>query len=216
VIADANVGGLTKTTATSFTFLAQGLIATSRMFGDFSLVASVRSGDVATELQRPWDWSSYRLSSDLGQSVFSTLTRGASIVVAGWAAYRLPLPTSANALAFVPCVVLAAVLGSRLWTMAGVASFWLVDGTGVVQVVVAVATFAGGLVIPLQLLGPTLRSALGVLPFTGLVQGPVDVALGLERSGPVIAHQLIWIVILEVLLRFELRAACRRLEVQGG
>ena len=92
VIGDGNVGGLTRTTATSFTFLAQGLIATARMFGDMTLVTAVRSGDVATELQRPWDWSAYRLSSDLGQSFFSTLTRGASIVVAGWVVYRLPLP----------------------------------------------------------------------------------------------------------------------------
>lgn len=77
VIGNGDVGGLTKTTATSFTFLAQGLIATVRMFGDMTPVASVRSGDVATELQRPWDWSAFRLSSDLGQSLFSTLTRGA-------------------------------------------------------------------------------------------------------------------------------------------
>jgi ABC-2 type transport system permease protein len=216
VIGGGSVGGLTRTTATSFTFLAQGLIATSRMFGDMTLVAAVRSGDVATELQRPWDWSVYRLSSDLGQSLFSTLTRGMSIVVAGWVVYRLPLPTLSNGLAFGACAALAAVLASRLWTMAGLASFWLVDGTGVVQMVVGAATFGAGLMVPLQIYGASVRSVLYLLPFAGLVQGPIDVFLGLRGVGLVIAHQVIWIAILEVLLRFQLGAATRKLEVQGG
>jgi ABC-2 type transport system permease protein len=216
VIADGSVGGLTRTTATSFTFLAQGLIATSRMFGDMNLVALVRSGDVATELQRPWDWSVYRLSSDLGQSLFSSVTRGSVIVISGWVVYRLPLPSLGHALAFVACAVLAAVLASRLWTMAGVASFWLVDGTGVVQMIVGVATFGAGLIVPLQIYGDGLRHVLYALPFSGLVQGPIDVFLGLRGVGAVVMHQLVWIAVLEVLLRVELAAATRKLEVQGG
>lgn len=216
VIGDGNVGGLTKMTATSFTFLAQGLIATARMFGDLSLVASVRSGDVATELQRPWDWSAYRLSSDLGQSLFSTLTRGASIVVAGWVIYQLPLPAASSVLAFAACVVLSAVLASRLWTMAGLASFWLVDGTGVVQMVVGAATFGAGLIVPLQIFGDGIRQSLYLLPFAGLVQGPIDVFLGLRSVIAVLSLQLIWIVILELALRLELGAATKKLEVQGG
>ncbi len=216
VLADGNVGGLTRTTATSFTFLAQGMIATSRMFGDMTLVASVRSGDVATELARPWDWSAYRLSSDLGQSLFASLTRGTTIVVAGWLVYRLPRPELTHALGFAVCAVLAAVLASRLWTMAGVASFWLVDGTGVVQMVVGVATFGAGLIVPLQIYGAGLRHVLYALPFSGLVQGPIDVFLGLRSVGFVIVHQLAWIAVFEVLLRLELGAATRKLEVQGG
>jgi ABC-2 type transport system permease protein len=216
VIGSGSVGGLTRTTATSFTFLAQGLIATSRMFGDMTLVASVRSGDVATELLRPWDWSLYRLSSDLGQSVFSTLTRGASIITAGWVVYRLPLPTLTNGLAFVVCAVLAAVLASRLWTMAGIASFWLVDGTGVVNMVVGLATFGAGLIVPLQIYGDGVRRVLYLLPFAGLVQGPIDVFLGIRSVRAVVGLQVVWIVILEALLRQQLGAATRKLELQGG
>ncbi len=216
VIGDGNVGGLTRTTATSFTFLAQGLIATARMFGDMTLVTAVRSGDVATELQRPWDWSAYRLSSDLGQSFFSTLTRGASIVVAGWVVYRLPLPAVSNVAAFALCAVLSAVLASRVWTMAGLASFWLVDGTGVMQMVVGAATFGAGLILPLQIFGDGLRRILYLLPFAGLVQGPIDVFLGLRNLASVVVLQIVWIVILEVALRVELGAATKKLEVQGG
>lgn len=216
VIGDGSVGGLTRTTVTAFTFLSQGLIATARMFGDATLVASVRSGDVATELQRPWDWSAYRLSSDLGQSLFSTFTRGASIVVAGWVIYRLPLPVFSNLLAFTVCAVLSAVLASRLWTMAGLASFWLVDGTGVMQMVVAAATFGAGLIVPLQIFGDGIRQMLYLLPFAGLVQGPIDVFLGLRGVTAVLSLQVVWIVLLELALRLELGAATKKLEVQGG
>lgn len=216
VIGTGSVGGLTKTTATSFTFLAQGLIATARMFGDTALMTSVRSGDVATELQRPWDWSAYRLSSDLGQALFSTVTRGASIVLAGWVIYRLPLPSVSNVAAFALCTVLSAVLASRLWTMAGLASFWLVDGSGVMQMLVGVATFGSGLIVPLQVFGDELRRFLYLLPFAGLVQGPIDVFLGLRSVVVVAVLQVVWIAILELALRVELGAATKKLELQGG
>jgi ABC-2 type transport system permease protein len=215
-IAESSVGGLTKTSATAFVFVSQAMIAVTSLFGDFGLIALVKSGDVATELHRPWDWSLYRLSSDLGRSLFNLITRGIAIAVTGWLLYHLTIPPLQHIASFVVAAILAAVLASRLWTISGVSAFWLIDASGVVQLIVSIAMLGTGLLIPLQVLPAGLHDFFRVLPFAGLVQNPVDVLLGLQGVGSVVVHQLFWIVILEVLLRTQLRAATRKLEVQGG
>jgi ABC-2 type transport system permease protein len=210
------VAGLTMQSATMFVFLGQALIAVTMLFGDYSLIELVRSGDVATELHRPWDWSTYRLASDLGRSAFQLLSRALLITMAGWLVYRLPIPGGGDAFWFGLTVVLAAILASRIWTIAGLAAFWLTEAVGVMQMGVAVAMLGTGLLVPLQFLPERVADVLWLLPFAGLLQGPIDVLLDLRSPLPVIALQLFWIVALELVLRFELRAAVRKLELQGG
>jgi ABC-2 type transport system permease protein len=215
-IGASSVAGLTATSATQLVFLGQAMIAITMLFGDYSLIALVKSGDVATELHRPWDWSVYRLASDLGRSAYHAMTRGVLIAVIGWLAFRLPVPQLGNVAWFAVTATLAAVLASRIWTMAGLSAFWLVEATGVMQVGVALATFSTGLLVPLQLFPDRFADVLYVLPFASLLQGPIEVLLGIRSPLLVIGLQLMWIAGAECLLRWELRAALRKLEVQGG
>jgi ABC-2 type transport system permease protein len=210
------VGGMDRNAATGFVFLTQAMIAVTSLFGDMALIASVRSGDVATELHRPWDWSTYRLSYDLGKSTYQLISRSLLITMVGWVAYQLAVPPLDRVAWFLLTVFLAAVLASRIWTISGLSAFWVVDATGVVQFAVMAALFGTGLLVPLQILPASVESVLLVLPFASLVQGPADVVLGLRSPVVVIALQVMWIVILEVVLRVILRSATRKLEVQGG
>jgi ABC-2 type transport system permease protein len=213
---DTVVSGMDRDAATAFVFLTQAMIAVTSLFGDFALIGSVRDGQVATELHRPWDWSAYRLSADLGKSAYQLITRGLLIAVIGWLAFRLSIPSIDRLLWFALTVSLAAVLASRLWTISGLSAFWVVDATGVMQLAVMIALFGTGLLVPLQMLPAVAESVLRVLPFASLVQGPADVLLGLRQPAGVIGLQIMWIVILEIVLRRILRSAVRKLEVQGG
>jgi ABC-2 type transport system permease protein len=192
------------------------MLSVTSLFGDYALVGLVKSGDVATELHRPWDWSLYRLGNDLGKSAFAGITRGLAIAVGGWLMFALPAPELRRILMFLITVVLAAVLASRIWTISGIAAFWLVDATGVVQLFVAFAMFTTGLVVPLQILPEVLGAAFGYSPFASLIQRPTDVLLAQRSLAPVVAVQVGWIAVFEIILRLELLAATRRLEVQGG
>ena len=176
----------------------------------------MRTGEVAVDLVRPWDWSTFRLASDLGRSAFATVSRGLVIALAGWLAYRYPLPTSPRMVAFLIVLVAAAALASRLWTIAGLVGFWVVDASGVVQFAVVGASLFSGVLLPLSLYPDGLAHVLRLLPFAGLVQGPTEVFLGASSVWGVLAHQVAWIALLEGVLRVELRAAMRKLEVQGG
>lgn len=215
-IGDRTIGGLDATNAPLFTFTAQSMLMVISAFGDHQLANRVRSGEVAVELYRPWDWSSYRLAADLGRSAYYALARGLPPFLVGWAAYRYPLPNVGRTLLFLVTVALAAALASRWWTAIGLTSFWLIDGGGVVQLATVALTATSGAIVPLSLFPEWLGEIVRVLPFAGMLQRPIEVYLGLGSFWPTIAFQLAWLVVLEAIVRVELVAASRRLVIQGG
>jgi ABC-2 type transport system permease protein len=208
--------GLTPKTIITYSFAAQAVAMVVSAFGDYALAARVRSGDIATDLGRPVDFSLFRLAHDLGRSAFHFLARGVSVMAVGWLVFRFPLPTWLAVVKFVPLMVLAAAIASRLWTIVGLASFWMRDGTGAVQLMVVFVAFGTGGHLPLQFYPTVLKHLLRLLPFASMMQLPCGVLVGVESFGKVAAMQLTWLVILEILLRFELRRARTRLELNGG
>ncbi len=215
-VGDRTVGGLDRDDVTLFTFAAQGMLAVVNAFGDFELANRVLSGEVATELHRPVDFASFKLANDVGRSGFNALARGIPPFVIGWIAFRFELPGPSRVASFLMAIAVAVVLSSRLWTIVGLVSFWLTDGNGVVQMMVLVVSTFGGVLIPLQFFPDSMVRVLEVLPFAALVQLPVDVYLGFRNVGAVLVVQSGWVVTLELVLRWELRLALRKLEIQGG
>lgn len=212
----AILDGLTPRTIITYTFSAQAIAMVVSAFGDYALAARVRSGDIATDLGRPVDFSFFRLAHDLGRSAFHFLARGLSVMSVGWLVFRFPLPTWLAVAKFVPLMVLAAAIASRLWTMVGLASFWMRDGTGAVQLMVVLVAFGTGGQLPLQFYPTAIKHLLRLLPFASMMQLPCGVLVGVESFVKVAAAQIVWLVALELLLRVELHRARSRLELNGG
>jgi ABC-2 type transport system permease protein len=212
----AILDGLTPQTIVAYTFAAQAIAMVVSAFGDYALAARVRSGDIATDLGRPVDFSFFRLAHDLGRSAYHLMARGLSVMTVGWLVFRFPLPTLVAVAEFLPLVVLAAAIASRLWTIIGLASFWMRDGTGAVQLMVVFVAFGTGGHLPLQFYPTALKHALRLLPFASMMQLPCGVLVGVESFIKVGLLQIAWLVVLEVVLRVELRRARNRLELNGG
>jgi ABC-2 type transport system permease protein len=210
------IDGLSPKTIVTYSFAAQAVAMVVSAFGDYALAARVRSGDIATDLGRPVDFSLFRLAHDLGRSTFHFLARGLSVMTVGWIVFRFPLPTWLAVAKFVPLMVLAAAIASRLWTMVGLASFWMRDGTGAVQLMVVLVAFGTGGHLPLQFYPSALKHVLRLLPFASMMQLPCGVLVGVESFLRVAGMQVTWLVLLELLLRVELRRARNRLELNGG
>jgi ABC-2 type transport system permease protein len=134
----------------------------------------------------------------------------------GWLVFRFPLPTWLAIVKFVPLMVLAAAIASRLWTMIGLASFWMRDGTGAVQLMVIFVAFGTGGHLPLQFYPAAIKHALRLTPFASMMQLPCGVLVGVESFLRVGLLQALWLVVLEILLRVELSRARLRLELNGG
>ncbi len=208
--------GLTPQTIITYAFAAQAIAMVVSAFGDYVLAGRVRSGDIATDLCRPVDFSLFRLAHDLGRSAFHFLARGLSVMCVGWLVFRFPLPTWLAIVKFVPLMVLAAAIASRLWTMIGLASFWMRDGTGAVQLMVIFVAFGTGGHLPLQFYPAAIKHALRLTPFASMMQLPCGVLVGVESFLRVGLLQALWLVVLEILLRVELSRARLRLELNGG
>ena len=95
-------------------------------------------------------------------------------------------------------------------------AFWLLDARGTIAVWGVASGVLTGLVMPLPWFPAWAQTALWWTPFPALMQSPIDVFT--ERGDPfaVLAHQLVWAVLLLLLGRLVLARGARRLVVNGG
>ena len=84
---------------------------------------------------------------------------------------------------------------------------------------ITLSLFLSGLVLPLTFFPSTLRTVAHALPFSAVMQTPIDVWLG-KSAGlslvAAIALQVLWALVLLGLCRFALRRGTRKLVIQGG
>ena len=68
--AGGEVGGLDADAAVTYTFVAQGFLATVGVFGELGIGERIRTGDIVIDLYRPVDFQQYWLAEDLGRAAF--------------------------------------------------------------------------------------------------------------------------------------------------
>jgi ABC-2 type transport system permease protein len=205
----------------TFSFVTQGLLPATGVFGEPELAERVRTGDVVVDLYRPVDLQAWWLASWLGRSSFMLLARGIPPILLGSVVFDLTGPGDLGAwAAFLLSVVLATVVGFGLRFIVNLSTFWLLDNRGVDQLVTLVLMFLGGLLVPLVLFPSWLESVARALPFAAMLQLPAEVFVGVHDGASdlvgVLAIQLWWAVALLAAGRLMLGAATRKVELQGG
>lgn len=122
-------------------------------------------------------------------------------------------------LAFLPAVLLAAVLAFLAgWALAMVA-FWTQRIFAVNQAYYIAMLFFAGQIAPLELLPQAMQTAAGLLPFRWFVAFPVELLLG--RLGPEevlggFVAQGLWIALMALLVRAAWKAGVRQYSAVGG
>ena len=212
------INGLSPSGAVTITFITQGLLLVTAAFGWLEITDRVRRGDVATDLQRPVDFSAYWMAMFVGASGFSVIGRGIPPFVLGGLVFDLQLPTSvATWFGFALTVVGAAFVASRWWFLVSLSAFWLVgDARGIIQMAAAVQLFASGTTIPLQFFPDAIGNLLLLTPFAAMAQLPAQVFLGETSAVVVVGAQVGWTVVLHVLGLLVLGRATRKLVIDGG
>ena len=114
--------------------------------------------------------------------------------------------------AFLLAVLLAVTVSFGLRFLVVLTGFWLHDSEGVRAVVLVVAMFFSGMLLPITLFPGWLGDLAAVLPWAALVQIPADVFLE-RRTGTALAgglaFQLVWAAALFVAGRAVLALAVR-------
>ncbi|HEX5165677.1 MAG TPA: ABC-2 family transporter protein [Thermomicrobiales bacterium] len=212
--------GWTEEDALTFVWLAQALLMPVHVFAWWEIALTIRSGDVVSDLSKPFDYYAFWLSHDYGRALYHTLFRGIPTLTLGWLLFDIRLPNRPEVwLAFLISVGLAIWISFGLRFLANVAAFWLLDYRGAGMALLFFNAFLSGQLVPLVYWPETVREIVVWLPFAGLVQTPVEVFLG-KASGVDLAGLLLlqvsWGIVLMGACRLLLALAVRRVVIQGG
>jgi ABC-2 type transport system permease protein len=214
-----DVGGFDASDAVTYVWLAQAMIMPVYLFGWQELALRIRDGSIATDLARPLDPQRYWLMYDLGRAPYHLIFRGILPFVLGALVFDLRYPSPLDALAFLVSLLLAVVVSFGIRFLYNASAFWLLDHRGVMTLTITVVIFFSGMAIPVRFFPHWLREVSYGLPFTGVLQTPVDVWLG-KRAGlelvSFLALQALWACVLLALGRVALAFGTRKLVVQGG
>jgi len=218
-----SLGGYGIAQAVTFAWVAQALIAPVAIFGGFvvdELAERVRTGAAAIDLHRPVSLLGLRLAEDLGRAAYHLLSRGAIPTLLGALLFDLVWPdTVATATLAALSIAMAIVVSFGLRYLLGLLAYWIIDIQGPQWIVVLSQIFFSGMMLPLVVFPGWLRFVADLLPFRCMIQIPIDVFLS-DSTGtavaPLLAVQLVWIVILLAAGAAMTRFAVRKVVVQGG
>ena len=119
------------------------------VLGDWELMDSVMSGQVAMDLVRPWDFFFYWLSRNVGRAVYFAIFRGLPLLVLSWAAFGIQLPSNWSiALLFLISLCLAMLVSSVLGFLVNFAAMWTTDARGLAGITGTLMWFFSGFVLP--------------------------------------------------------------------
>jgi ABC-2 type transport system permease protein len=214
------VGGYSLADALTFTFLTQGMAALVEMWSWYRIAETVQSGQVATDLSRPFDYELYWLAQDYGRALFQLLFRSLPPFVVGMLVFDVRLPPDAlHGLALIPSVLLAITISFAWRFCLNLSTFWLLDYRGIGNIGNLLALLLSGFLVPIAMFPDSVRTAFYLTPFASMVAVPIDVFLG-KLNGQELAAALLlqafWAAAMLWLGRLVLAAALRKLVVQGG
>ncbi len=215
-----SAGGYDLPDAITYVWLSQALIMPVLMWGWDEIALTVRTGDVASDLSKPFDYFAYWLSRDLGRACYHVLYRSVPTLVLGAVLFGIRLPDSPTTwLSFGLSLLLAVALGFCVRFIINVSAFWVVDVRGLNGIVLLGVNFLSGMLVPLAFFPPEVRGLVETLPFAGMVNTPVSIWLGHARGSGAIAlllQEVVWAVVLIALCELVVGLATRKLVVQGG
>lgn len=215
-----HLGGYDQAQAVTYVWLGQALFAALAIQGggiENELMERIRTGEIAIDLYRPADLQLWFLAADLGRSAFQLLGRGVIPFAFGAWFFPVALPRDPLVwLAFLVAVLLGAVVSFAIRFLVALSGFWLLDGTGVLQLLLVTGLFCSGMTLPLNVFPGGLGEVVRALPWSALLQLPADVLMGEADPLRTFAFQAGWAVALLGAGRLVQAAATRRVVVQGG
>ena len=214
------VGSFDVRDSVTFAFVSQGMIMAISIFALTGIAERVRTGDVVSDLYRPVDFQAYHLAADFGRAAYHVVFRGLPPILIGAAIFGLRMPPDAAAAGlFALSLLLAVGVAFAMRFCVDLTSFWLLDSTGAFQIWLALTAFLAGLAVPLQFLPDVIEGPVRLLPWASMIQLPIEIFLGDRRGAAAIEAlllQAVWVVALLALGRLVVRAANRKLVIQGG
>ena len=219
-ISGARVGGYSLQDAVTYTGIGQSIIGWIALWGWWDLLRAVKSGDVATDLQRPIGFFWYWCAQDLGRALAQLVMRGLPMMLIYFVLYPITLPKDgAQWLGFALSMLLAWFISFSWRFIYSLAAFWSTDAMGFARIAIFSTIFMSGFLMPLAFFPAWVQQVLRALPFASIVNAPVEVFLNVTTGPALLAalgQQLFWAVALGLLAHIVLALGTRKLTIDGG
>ncbi len=206
--------------AITYTGMTQAFIGAVALWGWYDMIKSIKSGEVASDLSRPYDYYNFWLAQDLGRSLFQLLTRGVLGMLVFIVFFGASVPSSLGQWVLLAISTLLALLLSFSWRfLASAIGFWTTDAVGWMRIASLGILLPTGFMIPLAFMPVWLQTLCYLTPFPGMINTPVDIYLGHAAGGEalgLIGLQAGWLIVLMALGRLMAYAGRRKLTIQGG
>ncbi len=206
------------------TYLAVGYIARAAYFTntDGEIASRFQNGDVSLDLLKPMDFHGQWLAQAVGETSFRVLFFALPMALVLVPLFGVLPPAGDGWWQFPLLFVMAFAINAELNLLAGTASFWLEDITGLMSLKRNLIMLLSGLMVPLHFLPAFLADAISLLPFALISYYPTMAYVGRLGHGEVPAFAqvvilgLAWMAALRGLNMALWHRARTRLEVQGG
>lgn len=218
--AQPQIAGYTLAGAITYTGVTQAMLRSLQLFGWQDIMNTIRSGDIASDLAKPFDYYAFWLAQDVGANLVHLAIRGMPIMLAYAVFTTIVWPaTWAQAAAFAASLLLAMLISFGFRFCLNIIALWTMDARGFARLAYTFEMFLSGFLVPVTFFPPWLKTLANWTPFPSIVETPMQVWLGI-LSGPAAAQailgQVVWFVVLVAVGRFMLAAGVRKLVIQGG
>ncbi|MBL0389295.1 ABC-2 family transporter protein [Tumebacillus sp. ITR2] len=177
----------------------------------------VKKGDVAYQLTRPVSYLLFQYATYMGEAyvllpvhllvggVLGTTMFGVPHFGWGWLGFLL-VSVGAFTINFLLNMILALF------------SFWIEETRGLEFVYYKIVFTLGGMLLPLEMFGGTIREVADWLPFQTVVYFPSKMAVQFDASliGRMLGVQALWAIVLTLCLTLLYRKGVKKLNVNGG
>lgn len=217
----AQIGGYDLTDIVTFTALTQALGTPLGVVNWWrEVMLSIRTGQIAIDLAKPFHYFSFWLARDLGRVAFQLLFRSAPVLLAYPLLFEIRWPSSWAQWGLFLGSLLLATLISFCWNfLVNVLAFWLVDAEGVGRFAWLAVAFFSGFLVPTAFFPDWLRFLANCTPLPAIINTPVEIYLGVATGAQVwqaLGGQLAWAFGLTLLCEATFRRGCLKLTLQGG
>jgi ABC-2 type transport system permease protein len=215
----ASVAGFTPNDTLSYLWCGQALISIGSAWLVMDLGNAIKSGDVAVDLMRLWNFYAYWVSQQIGSRGFNLLTRGALTYLIGFLYFGARIPEAQDVVPFLVSIALAIVVSCAISFLTNATAFWLLDISGVMTIASITMMFFSGFLVPLAFFPPWLAQIAALLPFQAVTSVPLLVFLGKLRGDALwqnLGLQVFWACVLTGAALWQMRAATSKIVIQGG
>jgi ABC-2 type transport system permease protein len=184
------------------------------------LAHTIKDGNVAIELMRPYHLITRLIAMDIGDKVIYFIRGALPLGILAFVFMDVTFPaTWQSGILFLLSALMGIWIGTFFDLLIAILAFWTINLWGLEVMKEAVVSFFSGALVPLILFPEWFQTVSLFLPFQAMVYVPVAIYTGIltgTEAWLAIGSQLIWAVLLFFLLRVLWSVAMKKVTIFGG